>query len=413
MGEMRRLVKSVLRPIAGGFLTVLFTGAVVLSVAAQESVPAKPGDAGDTYEEIQKMIDDLEGRVGKVGEAVPPETLESLEKQVEEAVRLLTTRSEENVLLRGKTSGLAEEIESMAADRDELSKRAAEAEKELDAQIATLEQQLEAKEKERDAQITALTQQLEATEKERDEQLAVLKKRLEEATQGQDQQLVSLEARLAETTKANAEKERELERLGKQLEAVVAELATLNKALEKSESLNREQKQKIVDLNGMLKSAVSGDGKEMAHYRSEFFGKLREVLGDRQDIRIVGDRFVFQSELLFASGEAKIGQAGKRELEQFAASLDQVSATIPKEIDWVLRVDGHTDKIPVHNNLFASNWELSTARAVSVVKFLIEQKIPPNRLVAAGFGEFQPLDPRYDEIAFRRNRRIEFKLTQK
>ena len=395
MGEMRRLANCVLRPVAGSFLAVLFTGAVVFSVAAQDAVPAKPGGGGDTYEEIQKMIDDLEGRVGKVGEAVPPETLESLEKQVEEAVRLLTTRNEENVLLRGKTTGLADEIETMAADHDELSKRAAEAEKDRDEQVAALEQQLE------------------ATEKERDVQIAALRKRLEEATQGRDQKLVALEDRLARTEKSNAAKERELERLGKQLESVVAELATLNKALEKSESLNKEQKKKIGDLNGKLENALATDGKEMARYRSEFFGRLSEVLGDRQDIRIVGDRFVFQSELLFASGEAKIGGAGREQLEQFADSLATVAKTIPKEIDWVLRVDGHTDKIPVNNNQFASNWELSTARAVSVVKFLVEQGIPPNRLVAAGFGEFQPLDPRYDEIAFRRNRRIEFKLTQK
>ena len=359
------------------------------------------------------MIDDLEGRVGKVGEAVPPETLESLEKQVDEAVRLLTVRSEENVLLRGKTTGLADEIETIAADRDELSKRAADAEKDRDEQVAALEQQLEAAEKERDVQITTLTQQLEATERERDEQLSALRKRLEDATQGRDQKLVALEDRLARTEKSNAAKERELERLGKQLEAVVAELATLNKALEKSESLNKSQKKKIGDLNGRLEDALATDGKQMARYRSEFFGKLSEVLGERQDIRIVGDRFVFQSELLFASGEAKIGEAGGEQLEQFADSLATVAKTIPKEIDWVLRVDGHTDKIPVNNNRFASNWELSTARAVSVVKFLIEQGIPPNRLVAAGFGEFQPLDPRYDEIAFRRNRRIEFKLTQK
>lgn len=357
MGEKRTLggERRVFRRMTGGLVALVLLGIGSFGAGAQQPPPAD----GDTYGEIQKMIENLESRVGKVGEAVPPETLESLEKQVEEAVRLLSSRSEENVLLRGRASGLSEEIESMAADREELSKRAA------------------------------------AVEKERDERVAALERRLED------------------TNRSNTEKERELERLGKQLEAVVAELATLNAALEKSETQNRAQKKKIVDLDGKLKSALAADGKEMARYRSEFFEKLSEVLGDRQDVRIVGDRFVFQSELLFASGEAKIGEAGMKQLEQFAKSLAKVTATIPKEIDWVLRVDGHTDKIPVNNNLFPSNWELSTARAVSVVKFLIEKGIPPERLVAAGFGEFQPLDPRYDEIAFRRNRRIEFKLTQK
>lgn len=283
----------------------------------------------------------------------------------------------------------------MAAARDELSKRAEDAEKERNEQVAALEQKLA------------------ATEKEREKQIAALRLRLEEAETGRDQQLVALEKRLEETKKTSAEKERELERLNKQLEAVVAELATLNKALEKSESRNDAQKKKIGELNDKLKSALASDAEEMARYRSDFFGRLREVLGERPDIRIVGDRFVFQSELLFASGQAELGEAGMEQLERFAGSLTKVAETIPREIDWVLRVDGHTDRVPVYNNQFKSNWELSTARAVSVVKFLIEKGILPKRLVAAGFGEFQPLDSRGDEIAFRRNRRIEFKLTQK
>ena len=152
---------------------------------------------------------------------------------------------------------------------------------------------------------------------------------------------------------------------------------------------------------------------ELAKYRSEFFGRLREVLGNRPDIQIVGDRFVVQSEVLFDTGQATLETDGRQQLASLAKTLAEIAATIPPGLDWVLRVDGHTDARPIQTLRFPSNWELSTARALSVVKFLIAQGITPNRLVGAGFGEFHPLDPRDDEIAYRRNLRIEFMLTQR
>jgi chemotaxis protein MotB len=151
---------------------------------------------------------------------------------------------------------------------------------------------------------------------------------------------------------------------------------------------------------------------ELARYRSEFFGRLREVLGERSDIRIVGDRFVFQSEVLFDTGEATLNPAGEAQLASFADTLREIAGSIPAEIDWILRVDGHTDVRPISSARFPSNWELSTARATEVVKYLISRGIPPRRLVAAGFGEYQPLEPGNTEEAYRRNRRIEFKLDQ-
>jgi len=152
---------------------------------------------------------------------------------------------------------------------------------------------------------------------------------------------------------------------------------------------------------------------ELSRYRSEFFGRLRDVLGDRKDIRIVGDRFVFQSEVLFASGEAELGQAGKEQLAALARTLLDIAERIPDELNWVLRVDGHTDKLPISTEKFPSNWELSTARAISVTRFLQQQGIPPERLAATGFAEYQPLDESNTPEAFRRNRRIELKLTQR
>ena len=152
---------------------------------------------------------------------------------------------------------------------------------------------------------------------------------------------------------------------------------------------------------------------ELARYRSEFFGRLRKTLGNRADIRIVGDRFVFQSEVLFESGAADLNKAGSQQLSLLGTTLRKISKEIPKDLDWVLRVDGHTDERPISTTQFPSNWELSSARSTSVVKYLINQGISPNRLVAAGFGQHQPIDIGSDEIAYRRNRRIEFKLTQR
>ena len=153
---------------------------------------------------------------------------------------------------------------------------------------------------------------------------------------------------------------------------------------------------------------------ELSRYRSDFFGKLRDILGNRPDIRIVGDRFVFQSEVFFDSGQAVLRPEGRAELDKLAAALLDLEKQIPSEINWVLRVDGHTDTRPLSgNSQFKTNWDLSAARAISVVQYLISKGVPPQRLVAAGFGEFQPIDPGTTEEAYSRNRRIELKLTER
>jgi chemotaxis protein MotB len=152
---------------------------------------------------------------------------------------------------------------------------------------------------------------------------------------------------------------------------------------------------------------------ELARFRSEFFGRLRSILSQRSDIRVVGDRFVFQSEVLFPKGSASINPAGDQEIAKLAAAITELETEIPSDIAWVLRVDGHTDNDPIRSAAFQSNWELSSARAIAVVRLLIEEGVSPNRLVAAGFGEFQPIDPGDSEEAKARNRRIELKLTER
>ena len=197
------------------------------------------------------------------------------------------------------------------------------------------------------------------------------------------------------------------------MSALRRQLANIEKVLEASEKLSEEQKVQIFNLGKRLNAALASKLQELSRYRSEFFGRLRDVLGRQQGVRIVGDRFVFQSEVLFDKGSAEIGKPGQEQITALAETLLKIAQKIPKGIDWVLRVDGHTDSDPISTVRFPSNWELSSARAISVVQSLITNGLPPNRLVAAGFGEFQPIDQKTDEIAKRRNRRIELKLTQR
>jgi chemotaxis protein MotB len=205
----------------------------------------------------------------------------------------------------------------------------------------------------------------------------------------------------------------QVELLNQQIAALRRQLAALEDALEASEKKDKEAQGRIADLGQRLNVALAQRVQELSRYRSEFFGRLRAILGNRQDIRVVGDRFVFQSEVLFDTGSAAIRPEGKVELDKLAAALGELEKQIPPEIAWVLRIDGHTDVRPISSPQFPSNWELSSARAISVVQYLISRGISPQRLVAAGFGEFQPLDAGATEEAYRRNRRIELKLTER
>jgi chemotaxis protein MotB len=201
--------------------------------------------------------------------------------------------------------------------------------------------------------------------------------------------------------------------LNQQIAALRRQLGALEEALQASETKDKDQQTQIAKLGERLNIALAQRVQELTRYRSDFFGRLREILGNRADIRVVGDRFVFQSEVLFDSGQAVLNPEGRIELDQLASALLELERQIPPEIAWVLRVDGHTDVRPIANAQFPSNWALSAARAISVVQYLISKGVSPQHLVAAGFGEFQPLDPAATEEAYRRNRRIELKLTER
>jgi len=220
-------------------------------------------------------------------------------------------------------------------------------------------------------------------------------------------------ARISELETKNAASQAEVAQMTNAVTALRLRIEELTSLLAEKEAQAARDKIAIASLGKSLNNALASRVQELQRFRSEFFGRLREVLRGRDDVRIVGDRFVFQSEVLFAQGAASLGPEGEEKLGQLAVALNQIAAEIPEDIDWILQVEGHTDDIPVRAGRFADNWDLSTERALSVVRFLAESGLPANRLAAAGYGEFQPLDDAGSDEARRRNRRIEMKLTQR
>jgi chemotaxis protein MotB len=267
------------------------------------------------------------------------------------------------------------------------------------------------------ATIAALSAELQKSTTERDRlqgqvsQLGSERDRL----QGQVTQLGAEKgktlAELTEQQRLSAEAKATIDRLSANIAAMQEELARLNAALEASELKSKEQNAQIVDLSNKLNRALVSKVEELARYRSEFFGRLREILGNRKDVVIVGDRFVFQSEVLFPSGSAELEPTGLIQIANVADALREIGEKIPKEIDWILQVDGHTDTRPIRTPQFRSNWELSSARAIAVVEFLHSRGIPYERLAARGFAEFQPLESGGDQSSLAKNRRIELKIT--
>jgi chemotaxis protein MotB len=234
------------------------------------------------------------------------------------------------------------------------------------------------------------------------------------------QQGSNADARLAESQKAlDAEKQLSaraqatVEHVNQQIQAMRRQLAALEEALSASEAKDKDSQARIHELGSRLNVALAQRVQELARYRSDFFGRLRQVLGTRPDIRVVGDRFVFQSEVFFDAGQAVLKPEGKGELDKLATILLDLGNEMPPDLPWILRVDGHTDNRPIRSAQFPSNWYLSSARAIAVVEYLISRGLPTDRVAATGFGEYQPLDVANNDEAYRRNRRIEFKITER
>ena len=205
----------------------------------------------------------------------------------------------------------------------------------------------------------------------------------------------------------------EIFELNRNVEKLNNRLEELSKLLISTEEEDRKKKIIIENLGKKLNQALAGKLQELSEYQSIFFKKIKEALGDRKDIKVEGDRFIFPSEIFFESGSDVIQVEGIKKLSEIAKSLNEISKKIPNKIDWVLRIDGHTDKVPIYNEKFNSNWHLSSSRAINIVRLLIKNGISPNRLVAAGFGEHSPLISDENEEAYKKNRRIEIKLTRR
>ena len=235
----------------------------------------------------------------------------------------------------------------------------------------------------------------------------------DEAQKSAEARISSLTEDLQSQKEISSEALAKVDLLNQQLLALRRQIAALNDALEASEQKDRQAQDRIKDLGERLNAALARQVQELKRYRSDFFGRLRELLAGRKDIRVVGDRFVFQSEVLFPSGADQMTPEGLAAMDQLASAIIELESQIPSEIDWALQVDGHTDAQPINTPQFPSNWELSTARALSVVKYLISRGVPAKRLVAAGYGEFAPLESGNDLESFRKNRRIELKLTNR
>ena len=222
-----------------------------------------------------------------------------------------------------------------------------------------------------------------------------------------------LSKELADKSLLTSEAQAKVDLLNQQLLQLRRQMAALQEAINAHEAKDKESQVRIADLGARLNTLLAKQVQELQRYRSDFFGRLRELLRDRKDIRVVGDRFVFESEVLFASGQANLTVEGLASIDQLAMAILELERSIPPGIDWALQVDGHTDVRPISSAAFPSNWELSSARATTVVKYLISRGVSPRRLVAAGYGEFQPLEEGLTEDVLRRNRRIELKLTNR
>lgn len=316
--------------------------------------------------------------------------------------------------LSGRDQALAE-LRGQVAQLGNLLKLEQQANTSLRDSMATLSASLNAANAERDRLTTELDSVRTALEDSdaRLSEMTAARERFEAEAADLEARFASASSELETEKELSARAKEQVSQLQNNVVALREQLARLEAALEASEERDRRNQAVIVDMGRRLNRALASKVQELAGYRSEFFGRLKEVLSTRPEIRIEGDRFVFASELLFASGRADLGPEGRAELRKFAETLIAISQEIPGELQWILRVDGHTDKRPISTAQFKNNWELSSARAISVVQFLIEAGVPANRLAAAGFGEFQPIDPADNVFAYSRNRRIEMRLTQR
>jgi len=360
----------------------------------KERAELAEADLAEAMQQVNAGQETIELKLAEIASlqrdmAALKEARESLESEVARMVLLLEeakkdqARSAEELAQVEKDAAASQErIDALLAELTAARDRTAE----LEAEVSSAEERTVLAQKEldeRDIRLTELTAAVAMSEEE-----------LKQAEQLSDERLSQIAL------------------LNQQLAALRQQIGALNEALDAAEAQAEADQVQIADLGQRLNAALAAKVQELSRYRSEFFEKLLNALGDLPGIRVVGDRFVLQSELLFASGSAEIAPEGREELNKVANLVIELTKDIPSDVRWILRVDGHTDRVPISTELYPTNWELSTARATAVVRYLISRGVPANRLAATGFGEFQPIDTGDDPAALSRNRRIEFKLTE-
>jgi chemotaxis protein MotB len=310
-----------------------------------------------------------------------------------------------------RTDAAGQETARVAGDLAEAKRQLAD----MRQQMAALDQTVTADKATIQARLSDLAKLAEQTRA-----LSALRDQLEQQAQDaavrattEQQRRAAVEAQLADEKKLGDSARAQIALMTQQVEQLRAQLADVAKALDVAEASGRDKDAQIANLGQRLNAALAAKVEELQQYRSEFFGKLRAVLANRPGIQIVGDRFVFQSEVLFPVGSADLTPAGQEQLRLLAISIRQIGSEIPPDVHWILRVDGHADRQKVSGGAYASNWELSAARAIAVTKLLIDQGVPPDHLAATAFGDTQPIDPSDTPAAYAKNRRIELRLTDR
>ncbi len=386
-------------------------------------------------QDYERRLEGAEEDQAQLGDALRAARTEAdaADSAAEEALTTLALTRGEVEALKAQLAAAEEARQTLSAERDQLQETATRveaAERARDAALARAEQaqtRLAAAE-------TALTEARQTAQREVEQvraalaqaqtqastEVSALQAQLNQARTDLSQTqalltnaqsgLTQADSQQQQTAQALADSRQALQASAQEIQQLKSDLEGVRTLLRVSESTLANREETIQTLTTRLNTALAEKVEELESYRSEFFGRMRSVLGDRDDIRIEGDRFVLQSEVLFDTGEADLNPAGQAQLSQLAQTLQTVTSTIPSQVDWILRVDGHTDVRPMTSGRFASNWELSAARAITVVRYLEARGFPPQRLVAAGFGEHQPIDTARTQAAFARNRRIEIKL---
>jgi len=326
---------------------------------------------------------------------------EALQARLADAAGRTDTAGQDAATVAGQ---LAEARRGLTALRTQAAAVQAELDRTVQADRATIEARV--------ADIAKLNDQLRSLSALRDELERKAAAAAARATTEAERR-AAVAAQLTEEQKLSASNRAQVALLTQQMDQLRAQMTQVAAALNLAEASGRDKDAQIANLGSKLNAALASKVEELQRYRSEFFGRLREVLAGRQGVQVVGDRFIFQSEVLFPPGSADMTPAGQDQIKALAATLKDIGKDIPRDINWILRVDGHADRQPVSRGAFSSNWELSSQRAINVVKLLVDEGVPPNRLAATGFGEFQPLDGTDSPASYARNRRIELRLTDR